>query len=136
MKKQQKRSKKRTKRTYPSKKTMVARLDRLVSEYVRKRDGQCVVCGAREALQCGHFEHRGNHALRWDLRNCNCQCATCNGKHEYITTPYRNFMIRKYGDGIFDEFLELTIEYREKGGWKVGELLVMEGEIKEMMSEV
>jgi hypothetical protein len=111
-------------------------LDNLVSKYVRLRDGRCVICGTKENLQCGHFEHRGNYALRWDLRNCNCQCSTCNGQHEYITTPYRRYMEIQYGEEIFDEFLELTISHREKGGWKIGELLLMEEEIKKLLKEL
>lgn len=86
--------------------TINRRLDILVSRIVRKRDERCVICGQPVqfnergepvTLTNGHWIRRGLIALRWDLRNCNCQCATCNGRHEYDTEPYDIWMVDTYG---------------------------------------
>lgn len=116
-------TKKSKKKRSPSKKQAIRELDELVSKIVRLRDGRCVTCGAAENLSCGHFEHRANYAIRWDLRNCNAQCLSCNGKHEHMTFPYRSYMAAKYGEGIFEELHELTLAHQAHGPWKIGELL-------------
>ena len=62
-------------------------LDRVVSEYVRRRGADtngvaaCATCGSRaswKALQCGHFVSRAYLATRWHLDNLAIQCVQCN----------------------------------------------------------
>jgi hypothetical protein len=77
--------------------TITNRLDRLTSILVRKRDKRCCTCGSTENLQCGHFISRVFVNTRWDLRNCNAQCASCNVMHELNPVPYYEFMLAYYG---------------------------------------
>lgn len=77
--------------------SLTKKLDTLVSKFVRLRDLRCIVCGKTENLQCGHYISRAFFPTRWDLRNCNAQCAGCNIKHEYDPEPYRAAIVGKYG---------------------------------------
>lgn len=69
-----------------SRKTLVAKLDAVFSEYVRRRYAkdniaECVTCGKRDhykSLQAGHFISRKQYATRWDEDNVQVQCVACN----------------------------------------------------------
>lgn len=84
------------------------RLDRKLSIYIRARDGRCMVCGSQENLQNGHYISRAYFMVRWDDRNCNCQCASCNRIHEKDPEPYRQFMVDKYGDEVIQTLSQLA----------------------------
>ena len=103
--------------------TLIKSLDREFSKLIRLRDGRCITCGElillNEAgdpvtLNNGHYIRRSVQSLRWDERNCNCQCAPCNGVHEVNPEPYRRKMIEKYGDGIIEELEKIYLENRLK----------------------
>lgn len=62
-------------------------LDKLVSEYVRRRDADfngyisCYTCGVKKhwkEIQCGHYISRTYSNLRWSLENLRPQCYSCN----------------------------------------------------------
>lgn len=92
---------------------IIAKLDSEVSEYIRERDGQCVICGKKEGLTNGHLFSRGHYSLRWDVRpdgNCHCQCCGCNMSHEFDPYPFQKWYRDKFGTKRFDEL------YRE---WNV-----------------
>ena len=72
-------------------------LDRQTSLIVRWRDGQCVLCGSTANLQCGHLVKRGKHSIRWDLKNCNAQCASCNLRHNNYPERYTNWFLHVWG---------------------------------------
>jgi len=81
-------------------KILTDRLDEVVSLIVRKRDGRCVQWedgNCAGPLQCGHLITRSKQSVRWDLINCNAQCAGHNMAHEYNPHPYTLWWIRKYG---------------------------------------
>jgi len=99
-----------------TRKQIVKKLDKVFSEYIRKRNAnifgfaECCTCGKKDHyknLQCGHFMSRRHYSTRWDETNCQVQCPGCN--------------VFKYGEqfkfGIFlnREFGENTAEnlYRE-----------------------
>ena len=97
---------------------LTKRLDALVRKIVRARDQGCVTpdknCSG--SLEVSHFIGRSNYALRWDLRNCNLQCNWHNRYHDKDREPYRKFLAKKYGEGIFDEFSEITAHWYATGG--------------------
>ena len=70
----------------PSRKTIVNNLDRVFSEYIRRRYAkngiaECVTCGKKDHwknLQAGHFMSRKHYATRWDEENVEVQCMACN----------------------------------------------------------
>jgi hypothetical protein len=67
--------------------TLVHKLDRLVSEVVRRTAAdsegyvKCISCGTRihhSKSQCAHFINRGNMATRFNLLNLAPACYECN----------------------------------------------------------
>jgi len=81
-------------------------LDRVFSEYIRRRDAdsngfvRCISCGKILSWQesdCGHFINRKHNATRYDEINCNAQCRSCNRFDEGNMQGYRKGLIAKYG---------------------------------------
>jgi len=70
----------------PSRKTIVTKLDKVFSEYIRRRYAkndiaECVTCGKKDHwknLQAGHFMSRKHYATRFDEENVEVQCVACN----------------------------------------------------------
>ncbi len=62
-----------------------AKLDKVFSEYIRKRDTRngvfkCISCGRilpYEQADCGHYINRKHMSTRFDEMNCNAQCRSC-----------------------------------------------------------
>src|ERR671939_606211 len=92
-----------------SRKWLIAELDRLTSVIVRKRDKRCVTCGSVQGLQCSHFYSRRYLCARFDLRNCNAMCASCNRRHNRDKGPYEHYMLEKYGAGVVAELGSLKM---------------------------
>jgi hypothetical protein len=82
-------------------------LDRVTSLLVRARDGRCVTCGTTESLQCSHYFKRSFLATRWNLQNCNAQCAAHNELHNRVPWPYREYMVKRIGEQGLDELFAL-----------------------------
>jgi hypothetical protein len=85
----------------------VKRLDRLFSEYIRKRalreDGGCQRCGqgkgSYKQLQTSHFISRRYRSLRWDPDNA---CGLCGACHMYLTghpQEHVKFFQKRLGPG-------------------------------------
>ena len=87
-------------------KTHKDKLDRVFSEYIRKRDTKdgyfiCISCGRRlpyGQADCGHYINRRHLATRWDEENCNAQCRKCNRFDEGNIQGYRRGLVRKIGE--------------------------------------
>lgn len=91
--------------------------DKWFSRFIRKSsadwkgEATCVTCGAVmkwEDLQCGHYESRGTHILRYSEKNCHCQCVGCNVFKKGNMTRYATFMVKAYGAGILEELEEIS----------------------------
>jgi 5-methylcytosine-specific restriction endonuclease McrA len=80
-----------------SRKGIVRKLDKLVGDIVKLRDGQCVVCGSKSNLTSGHLFSRVAYSTRWDLDNLFCQCLSCNLRHEYDPYPLMKYAERVWG---------------------------------------
>ena len=82
------------------------KLDNVFSQYIRLRDhGTCITCGTVDdikAMQCGHYVSRACLPLRYDERNCNCQCPRCNLFLHGNLIDYRIALVEKYGDTVVD----------------------------------
>ena len=70
-----------------SRKGLINKLDRIFSEYIRKRDAnkkgicKCITCNKEYAwndIDAGHFISRKEMATRWDEQNVAAQCKHCN----------------------------------------------------------
>lgn len=117
-------------------------LDTICSKIVRLRDKHCVICGLPVQFNdkgepitndCGHFLSRKVDAVRYDFRNMNCQCRSCNWNHTGNSIPYHNYMIEKYGQNVMDELHRLYFEHRKI---TVPELREMLREFKEIYKEM
>ena len=76
--------------------------DTEISKLVRFRDGRCVTCWSPVNLECGHLITRAKMGTRFDLKNCNAQCSTCNQEHEEEPAQYIEWFIEKYGQEEYD----------------------------------
>ena len=85
-----------------SRKGLVKKLDKLVSQIVILRDKKCVVCNSTNRLGCGHLFTRRYYSTRWDLQNCHAQCWKCNFKHELDPYPFTDFYLTKFGKPSYD----------------------------------
>lgn len=82
-------------------------LDTWFSIYIRMRDkGVCITCGSKtfwKYQQNGHYVSRAVLSLRWDERNCNCQCAGCNVFKHGNMDEYALALQKKYGKDILQK---------------------------------
>jgi hypothetical protein len=111
------------------------RLDTLVSQYVILRDRGCVTPSATcsGSMTCSHYYARGKKRVRFDLTNCNCQCATHNGRHNHFTSYYTKYMLAHYGTKKFAELTNLA--NTEHWEWTVPELRQMVVDMIELISK-
>lgn len=93
-----------------SRKNLVRTLDKVVSDYIRTRDGRCVVCGTTENLTNGHLFSRVAYSTRWEELNCHAQCYGCNLRHEHDFYPYQNYFVKRYGQKAYED---LHFRYRQ-----------------------
>ena len=83
-------------------------LDRAVRRIVLLRDKNCITCSCgldTWNATPGHFFKRRHRCTRWNLKNVNGQCVTCNTKDD--DAVYRQAMIFIYGQAVVDD-----LEYR------------------------
>lgn len=92
-------------------------LDRVFSEYIRRRDAggseyaKCITCGTVKPWRegdCGHFICRNHLILRWEPRNANFQCPSCNrfkGGEQHL---HGVAIDKKYGTGTANELQALS----------------------------
>lgn len=109
-------------------------LESLVSQITRLRTPYCVLCGENNwrVLEAGHFWHRAMPPTEFDLLNLNTLCRDCNGRHESDPEPYRNFILNKLGQKVYDQ-----LEWRAHSNLKVGyiDLLNLREEMRALLYE-
>ena len=95
-----------------SRKTLIKNLDKIFSEYIRKRYANkngftnCVTCGKKDHwknLQCGHFISRKQLATRFDELNCQTQCVGCNVFKYGEQYKFSLFLNAHYGENTAEE---------------------------------
>tara|TARA_R110002167_G_scaffold366154_1_gene593274 strand:- start:2575 stop:2973 length:399 start_codon:yes stop_codon:yes gene_type:complete len=91
-----------------------AKLDKLFSEYIRKRDSdhrgicKCISCGKEAeafggSTHAGHLFSRRYLSTRWDEKNVNSQCAYCNTFLNGNQLKAARGVDAKWGEGTVDE---------------------------------
>lgn len=93
------------------------KLDKIFSEYIRRRDGgQCFTCPTRRSpkeMQNGHYISRSYNSLRYDEINCNTQCPACNVfKHGNIPS-YAVALREKHGPDILEDLWKRAREVKQ-----------------------
>ena len=105
--------KKKPKAKKPSVSTLVKKLDRVFSEYIRLRDSQpfgyrafrCISCGQVkpfDQMDCGHFISRVNMSTRFDEDNCHGECRACNRFSADHIIYYQANLVKKIGKDRVD----------------------------------
>lgn len=110
-------------------KARIKAADRVFSKFIRLRDcrggyGYCCSCGkiiTYETCDAGHFVNRRWMMTRYDERNVNAQCRSCNRFDEGNNVGYVRFIQRKYGDDVVD----LLISMKKNYSWSDFELRLM-----------
>jgi hypothetical protein len=121
----------------PSRKTIVTKLDKIFSEYIRRRYAkngiaECVTCGKKDHwknLQAGHFMSRKHYATRWDDENVQVQCMACN-----VYRYGEQYLFAKYlGQEKADELLARSRTMVKLKDWELEEMIE---KYKKLLSEV
>ena len=116
-----------------SRKTLVKKVDKIFSKYIRLRDKYCVLCGSPENGNCGHLFSRRHYSTRWDDGNCFQQCYPCNFKHNLQPSHYYNWYIEKFGKEKLDE---LHSKHQQTKKYTNVDLEELYEEIKERYEEL
>lgn len=91
--------------------------DSYFSQYIRQRDsdeygyGECITCRKRlhwKQAHCGHFVPRGKQSTRYDERNTNLQCASCNTYRYGEQYLHGRAIDEKFGDGTADDLFKIS----------------------------
>lgn len=110
--------------------------DRVFSIFIRQRDkGICFTCGDTKwwkYQQNGHYVSRTHMSLRYDEKNCNCQCMGCNVFRHGNMDMYALALIKKYGVGILEELNKKKNTIRK---WTVAEMLGEIDRYKKLIGE-
>ena len=91
--------------------TLVKKLDKVFSQYIRLRDAypngtfRCISCGKIkpfEQADAGHFHSRRHMATRFDEDNVSAECRACNRFSADHLIGYRENLIKKIGIQRFE----------------------------------
>lgn len=114
-----------------SKSSLVKKLDRVFSLYIRLRDTmpngmcRCISCGNIKPfaqIDAGHYFSRTHMATRFSELNVNAECNFCNRFKADHLDAYRDNLIRKIGK---DKFELLRIAAHQSQKWSDFELEAM-----------
>ena len=111
----------------PTRKTLITKLDKVFSEYIRRRYAKneiatCVTCGKKDhwkKLQAGHFMSRKHYATRFDEDNVEVQCSACN-----VFRYGEQYLFAKYlGTEKADMLLAKSRETVKFPDWEIQEMI-------------
>ncbi len=107
-----------------TRKGLVRKLDKLVSQIVIARDKKCVCCGNTNNLTGGHLFSRVAYSTRWDLMNVFCQCISCNLRHEYDPYPLTNYFISINGKKAYDNLHRRFVTPKKFKNFQLEEMVI------------
>lgn len=92
-----------------SRQTLINKLDRLFSLYIRLRDSKrysykyfrCISCGNIQEFSkadAGHYMSRKHMSTRFDEMNVHCECRACNRFSADHIVAYRRNLVALYGE--------------------------------------
>ena len=118
----------RPKKRQASQATLVKKLDKVFSQYIRLRDTfpngtfRCISCGQIkpfEQADAGHYHSRRHMSTRFDEENVSSECRFCNRFSADHLIGYRENLIKKIGMQRF-QMLEVRAHGTKK--WSCFEL--------------
>jgi len=101
---------------------IIAKLDKLYSDYVREKAGwKCARCGQirkddKRVMTCSHYFSRRNLSVRWELDNLDCLCLPCH-LYQWESEKqgeYQDYMKKKLGKEGYER-----LEQKHLMTWKV-----------------
>lgn len=116
----------------PTKKTLIKKLDTVMSQIVRSR-GVCAKCGKgaeQVTLQCAHIFSRRNMSVRFDLRNLLALCYACHF-HWAHKEPIQFYEFIEQYLGEY-EFSQLKIRARGIVKWSIEDLQTLLGQMEKL----
>lgn len=90
--------------------------DTLFRKIVRSL-GYCQRCGSTSFLQCAHIISRRYSAVRTDLRNAWCLCASCHRRLTDWPNEHMAYVAETIGIELYDE-LKQKAEFTMKFDWE------------------
>lgn len=117
-------------------------LQNIVNKYCRLRDcfgeqgAACISCGKWEPFERGdggHFISAKYSATRFDERNVNFQCIRCNRFLHGNLANYYVGMVKKYGQEVVDELMQLQHTSRK---WKEDEIKQLRKYFSEKIKDI
>lgn len=108
--------------------TIVKKLDKVFSQYIRERDkNRCFTCGKEKSpediMTCGHLFSRIAYSTRWDELNAHCQCWPCNYRHEFDFELYRRQYVKVHGIKQYDKIYLRFKKPVKFADWELLEIL-------------
>lgn len=97
-------------------KSLVKTLDRLFSEFIRRRDSdgagicRCITCTRTahwKAMDAGHFIQRDRLATRWMETNVHAQCPYCNRYRSGEQFEHGQAIDRTHGKGTAEQLRQM-----------------------------
>lgn len=140
---------KRAKTKRPSDLKLTTKLDNVVRDilHAQTKELKCFVCGRETdwfspktnpyGLQVGHFISRSVFPLRWDLKNCEPVCSSCNYVHENNTLPHMMAIMKTYGMPRLDYLNEKFLASKQKAkSFTRGEKLELLEQLEELLTSL
>jgi len=92
-------------------KRLQKKADLVFSKWIRNRDSdKCICCGSTKQPQAGHYVPRACLRLRYDPRNVNCQCCSCNVFKKGNMDVYAMKLMKLHGSNILYDLDEIKKE--------------------------
>lgn len=103
--------------------------DKLWSEYIRKRDKVCKICGTDRNLTCSHYHSRRKESVRYHEWNTDALCISCHMKYEHekgftegivngekISLPkkYTAWKMKQLGENKYNQLLLIANKTHKK----------------------
>ena len=123
------------------------KLDKVFSEYIRRRDSGdgkggglgyciCITCANIahwKKMDNGHYIKRQYMATRYDEWNCNAQCKCCNWLEQGANEKYKVALDKKWGQGAADMLEQKKHNIMQMTAFEYGVLIrYYQDKIKEM----
>lgn len=139
-------TKKKTKKSKPSLRAAINRLDRVFSLYIRTRDSKeyrfkyfrCPTCGRVlpiEKADCSHYFSRVHMATRFDPDNCVAECSYDNRFNSSHLHHLGRYLERKLGEQRFALLEWKHNQVRKYSVWELDELTKYYKALTEQMKE-
>lgn len=146
-KKKEKKTEKAPRANKPSVATLVKKLDKEFSLFIRLRDSRefgykafrCISCGQKkpfEEADCGHFIGRTHMSVRFDELDCNAECRACNRFSSDHIIYYQKNLEKKIGKDKLDQLIARGHQTKKWTAWEL-EILIThyKEENKRMLAE-